>query len=47
MNPHILPAVREMKDLEKLMKTDYQKCVLLDAHIGHLQGIMDLLAQNK
>lgn len=47
MNPHILPAVREMKDLEKLMKTDYQKCVLLDAHIGHLQGIMDLLEQKQ
>ncbi|MEL0537691.1 glycerol-3-phosphate responsive antiterminator [Staphylococcus debuckii] len=47
MKPHILPAIREMKDLEKLAKTDYKKCVLLDTHIGHLQGIMSLLAQHQ
>ncbi|PTK93479.1 glycerol-3-phosphate responsive antiterminator GlpP, partial [Staphylococcus gallinarum] len=34
MKPHILPAIRSMKDLEKLTKTDYKECVLLDTHIG-------------
>ncbi|MEY8604272.1 glycerol-3-phosphate responsive antiterminator [Staphylococcus nepalensis] len=43
MKPHILPAVRSMKDLEKLTKTDYKECVMLDAHIGHVKSIMDLL----
>ncbi len=47
VKPHILPAIREMRDLEKLVKTDYKRCVLLDAHIGHLKSIMDLLKQHK
>ncbi len=47
LKPHILPAIREMRDLEKLVKTDYPTCVLLDAHIGHLQSITDLLKQHS
>lgn len=47
MKPHILPAIRSIKDLEKLTKTDYKECVLLDTHIGHLKSIMDLLKKNK
>ncbi|MDT4050636.1 glycerol-3-phosphate responsive antiterminator GlpP, partial [Staphylococcus arlettae] len=27
MKPHILPAIRTMKDLEKLIETDYNECV--------------------
>ncbi|RIM68677.1 glycerol-3-phosphate responsive antiterminator GlpP, partial [Staphylococcus arlettae] len=34
MKPHILPAIRTMKDLEKLIETDYNECVLLDTHVG-------------
>ncbi|ELH0934214.1 glycerol-3-phosphate responsive antiterminator [Staphylococcus pseudintermedius] len=45
MKPHILPAIRSTKDLEKLLKTDYETCVLLDTHIGHLNGIMKLISQ--
>ncbi|ORO13307.1 transcriptional regulator, partial [Staphylococcus aureus] len=30
MNNNILPAIRNIKDLEKLIKTDYKMCVLLD-----------------
>lgn len=47
LKPHILPAVRSMKDLEKLTMTDYKACVMLDAHIGHVKSIMGLLNKNK
>ncbi|ARJ51747.1 glycerol-3-phosphate responsive antiterminator [Staphylococcus lutrae] len=47
MKPHILPAIRSIKDLEKLFKTDYKTCVLLDTHIGHLNGIMKLIQQHQ
>ncbi|MFC4597811.1 glycerol-3-phosphate responsive antiterminator [Cohnella hongkongensis] len=38
----ILPAVRRMKDLEKLLGSSYVYIVLLDCHVGQLQPIMDL-----
>ncbi|GAA6826357.1 glycerol-3-phosphate responsive antiterminator [Helicobacter pylori] len=47
MQQHILPAIRTMKDLEKLINTDYKECVLLDTHIGHLKSIMELLNKNN
>ncbi|HJF67081.1 MAG TPA: glycerol-3-phosphate responsive antiterminator, partial [Staphylococcus kloosii] len=47
MQQHILPAIRTMKDLEKLINTDYKECVLLDTHIGHLKSIMELLDKNN
>lgn len=43
VNNNILPAIRNIKDLEKLIKTDYKMCVLLDMHIGHIKSIMELL----
>ena len=46
MNDNVLPAIRNMKDLEKLTETDYKSCVLLDMHIGHLKSVMELLAQH-
>ncbi len=46
LNNNILPAIRNIKDLEKLIKTDYKMCVLLDMHIGHIKSIMELLKQN-
>ena len=36
MKEYVLPAIRNMKDLE-INKTDYKICVLLDMHIGHLK----------
>ena len=39
-------TIRNIKDLEKLIKTDYKMCVLLDMHIGHIKSIMELLKQN-
>lgn len=47
MNKHILPAIRSMKDLEKLIETDYDTCVLLDTHIGHLKATMDLIKRHQ
>lgn len=47
MNNHILPAIRSMKDMEKFLKMDYERCVLLDTHIGHLQGILDQMKKHQ
>ncbi len=38
----ILPAVRKMKDLEKLISSSYEYLVLLDSHISQLKSIVDL-----
>ncbi|MGW9855588.1 glycerol uptake operon antiterminator [Staphylococcus hominis] len=46
MKEHVLPAIRNMKDLEKLTQTDYKVCVLLDMHVGHLKSIMELLKKH-
>ncbi|GAB1613048.1 glycerol-3-phosphate responsive antiterminator [Mammaliicoccus lentus] len=46
MNEHLLPAIRSMKDMEKFFKLDYKRCVLLDTHIGHLQGILNQMKKN-
>ncbi|MFC3883891.1 glycerol-3-phosphate responsive antiterminator [Bacillus songklensis] len=37
----ILPAVREMKQLDKFLESDYKYGVLLDSHLGQLKGIMN------
>ena len=47
MKENILPAIRNMRDLEKLIKTDYKACVVLDMHIGHLKSIMELLKSHS
>lgn len=47
MHPNILPAIRSVKSLEKLIRTDYETCVLLDTHIGHLKSLMQLIEQNN
>lgn len=47
MHPNILPAIRSVKSLEKLIRTDYETCVLLDTHIGHLKSLMQLIEKNN
>ncbi|EKU50517.1 glycerol-3-phosphate responsive antiterminator [Staphylococcus massiliensis] len=47
MNEKLLPAIRTMKDLEKLIATDHKTCVLLDTHIGHLKSILELLKKHQ
>lgn len=42
----ILPAVRRMKDLEKLWKLPYEYIVLLDSHIGQIKPVADLMRAN-
>ena len=39
----IIPAIRNMKDLEKFVKTKYDVCFILDIHIGHLTHFLDLV----
>lgn len=39
---HILPAVRKMKDFEKLLSSTYPYIILLDSHISRLKSIVDL-----
>jgi glycerol uptake operon antiterminator len=38
----ILPAIRKIKDLEKLLYSPFKYIVLLDSHIGQLKNIVDL-----
>lgn len=38
----ILPAARQMKDLEKLLTKPFEYIVILDTHIGQLQPIVQL-----
>lgn len=35
---NILPAVRSMRDFEKLIGSEYDEVVVLDMHIGHLES---------
>lgn len=42
----ILPAVRSMKDFEKLIGSDYRECVVLDIHIGHLESHLSTMKQH-
>jgi glycerol uptake operon antiterminator len=37
----ILPAVREIKQLDKFLESDYKYGVLLDSQLGQLKGIMN------
>lgn len=39
----VLPAARNMKDIEKLLKCSYEYVVVLDTHISLLQHIVKLL----
>ncbi|WP_405081232.1 glycerol-3-phosphate responsive antiterminator [Paenibacillus chitinolyticus] len=41
-NQRVLPAVRKIKDLEKLLTSPFQYIVLLDCHIGMLKSLVDL-----
>lgn len=46
MNPfssEILPAIRDLKDLDRVVKTDYEHIVLLNTHVGQLKSLMKML----
>ena len=38
----ILPAVRQIKDLEKLLHSSYEYIVILDIHVGQLKSVISL-----
>src|SRR5699024_7002735 len=40
---NILPAIRSLKDFEKLIGSPYEKVVLLDIHIGNLESHMKVM----
>lgn len=42
-NQRILPAVRRMKDLEKLMKLSYDYIIILDIHISQVKPVVDMV----
>lgn len=41
----VLPAARNMKQFEQLLKTDFQYIVLLEVHISHLKRMKDEAAK--
>ncbi|WP_044894114.1 glycerol-3-phosphate responsive antiterminator [Bacillus alveayuensis] len=43
----ILPAVRSMKDFEKLLKMNYRYGVFLDLHIGMLKSVYQYAKQHE
>lgn len=43
----ILPAVRDLKDLDKITKYDHEFVVLLNSHIGQLKSIIKMLHENN
>ncbi|OMP68675.1 glycerol-3-phosphate responsive antiterminator [Domibacillus epiphyticus] len=43
----ILPAIRSMKDFEKMLSMNYEYGVFLDLHIGMVKSVMDLARQNE
>ncbi|WP_020007772.1 glycerol-3-phosphate responsive antiterminator [Salinicoccus albus] len=42
----ILPAIRSMKDFEKLIGSSYRECVVLDIHIGHLESHISMMKKH-
>ena len=42
----ILPAVRKIKNIEKLLTTPYKYIVILDIHIGQLKSVVSLAKQH-
>jgi glycerol uptake operon antiterminator len=42
----ILPAIRKMKDMEKLMKMSYEYIILLDSHISQIKPVLELASAN-
>lgn len=45
-NQRILPAVRRMKDLEKLLKLSYEYIIILDIHISQVRPVVDMVKAN-
>lgn len=46
-NQKILPAARNIKQFEQLLKTDFQYIVLLEVHISHLKKLKTEASKNE
>ncbi len=46
-NQKILPAAKNVKQLEKMLLSNYEYVVLLDTHIGQLQSLVSLATKHK
>ncbi|WP_442603569.1 glycerol-3-phosphate responsive antiterminator [Paenibacillus sp. KN14-4R] len=47
MNQRILPAVRQMKDFEKLLASSYEYMIMLDIHISQIRSVFQLARENR
>ncbi|UTR14148.1 glycerol-3-phosphate responsive antiterminator [Salipaludibacillus sp. LMS25] len=43
LNATILPAIRDLKDLDKVVQTHFEYIVLLNTHIGQLKSLVKML----
>lgn len=46
-NQQILPAARDMKNLEELLESNYNYIVLLNSHVGQLKSLVNLAKSKK
>jgi len=42
----LIPAIRNMKEFERLLRSDYEYLTLLHTHLSHVQSIVKLAHQN-
>ncbi|MBU9712628.1 glycerol-3-phosphate responsive antiterminator [Evansella tamaricis] len=47
INSSVLPAIRDLKDLDTAIKHDYEYVVLLNTYIGQLKSIVKMLHSNQ
>lgn len=47
MKQPILPAVKQLKDFEKLLNSSYEYMVMLDVHVSQLRDVFQLARQHK
>ncbi|PTL39012.1 glycerol-3-phosphate responsive antiterminator [Alkalicoccus saliphilus] len=47
-NTEVLPAIRDLKDLDKAIKTDSDHIILLNTHVGQLKSLVRMIkSENK
>jgi glycerol uptake operon antiterminator len=46
-NQKVLPAIRQMKDFEKLLNSRFEYLVLLNSHIGQLKSVVQMAKQHN
>jgi glycerol uptake operon antiterminator len=46
-NTEILPAIRDLKDIDKALATDSNYIVLLNTHVGQLKSLVKMIKSNN